>query len=160
MEFNNRIQVAECQGRRALAVKRDLEYDIIGIQYHLFNAWRHREELKRSFEANRKLFLQLRDEEERFGLVSISESDEADDFRKQAEEAECSAECTRKEIDAMLGKWVNDGAGDREGETGEGEVRVPLDPQLQDLVEEGLHYPDDSDGWSLSGPTGDMVDSP
>ena len=52
------------------------------------------------------------------------------------------------------------GAGAREGETGEGEVRVPLDPQLRDLVEEGLHYPDDSDGWSLSGPTGDVVDSP
>ena len=52
------------------------------------------------------------------------------------------------------------GAGAREGETGEGEVCVPLDPQLQDLVEEGLHYPDDSDEWSLSGPTGDVVDSP
>ena len=45
----------------------------------------------------------------------------------------------------MLGKCVNDGAGAREGETGEEEVRVPLDPQLRDLVEEGLHYPDDSD---------------
>ena len=93
-------------------------------------------------------------------MVSISESDEADDFRKQAEEAERSAKCTRKEIDAMLGKWVNDGAEAREGETGEGEVRVPLDPQLQDLVEEGLHYPDDLDGWSLSGPTKDVIDSP
>ena len=59
----------------------------------------------------------------------------------------------------MLGKCVNDGAGAREGETGEEEVRVPLDPQLWDLVEEGLYYPDDSDGWSLSGPTGDMVGS-
>ena len=81
-------------------------FGIIGIQYHLFTARSHREELKQSFEANRKIFLQLRDEEERFGLVSISESDEADDLRKQAEEAKRKAQCTRKEIDAMLGKWV------------------------------------------------------
>ena len=74
-ECNNRILMAECQSRQASTAKRDLEYDIIGIQYHLFNARRHHEELKRSFEANRKFFLQLRDEEERFGLVSISESE-------------------------------------------------------------------------------------
>ena len=92
-------------------------------------------------------------------MVSISESDEADDLRNQAEAAERSAECARRELDAMLGKWVNDGAGASEGETSEGEVSVPLDPQLRDLVEEGLPHPDDSDGWSLSGPTGDVVDS-
>ena len=90
-------------------------------------------------------------------MVSISESDEADDLRNQAEEAERSAKCTRKETDAMLGKWVNDGTGAREGETGEGEVHMPLDPQLQDMVEEGLHYPE---GWLLSVLTGDVVDSP
>ena len=155
MRLNKRIEVAENQ-----AVKKDLEYDIIGIQYHLFTAQRHREEFQQNFEANCKIFLQLRDEEERFGLVSISESDEADDLRKQAEEAERSAEGARKELDAMLGKWVNDVAGAREGETCEGEVHVPLDLQFGDLVEEGLHYPDDSNGWSLSGPTGDVIDSP
>ena len=41
---------------------------------------------------------------------------------------------------------MNDGAGLSEGETSEGEVCVPLDPQLRDLVEEGLPHPDDSDG--------------
>ena len=46
MRLNKRIKVAECQGRRAERVKRDLEYDIIGIQYHLFSARRHHEELK------------------------------------------------------------------------------------------------------------------
>ena len=86
-------------------------------------------------------------------MVSISESDEADDLRNQAEAAERSADCARKELDTMLGKWVNDGAGASEGETSEGEVRAPLDPQLRGLVEEGLPHPDDSDGWSLSGPT-------
>ena len=136
-----------------------MEYNIIGIQYHLFTARRHRKELKRSFEANRTLFLQLRDECERFGLVSISESDEEYDLRNQAEAAERSAEGARRELDAtMLGKWVNDGAEASEGETSEGEVRVPLDPQLWDLVEEGLPHPDDSDRWSLSGFTGDVVD--
>ena len=42
-ECNNRIQMAESQAMRASAVKRDLEYDIIGIQYHLFNSRRQRE---------------------------------------------------------------------------------------------------------------------
>ena len=111
---------------------------MIGIQYHLFTARRHPEELKRSFEANRKLFLQLRDEWERFELVTESESDKADDLRNQAEAAERSAECARKELDTILGKWVSDGAGASKGETSEGEVRVLLDPQLWVLVEEGL----------------------
>ena len=71
------------------------------------------------------MFLQLREEKDRFGLVSVSESDEADELRKQAEEVERSAQCTRKEIEQLLGKWVNHGAGAREGETGEGEVHVP-----------------------------------
>ena len=77
----------------------------------------------------------------------------ADELSNQAEAAERSAECARKELDAMLGKWVNDGAGASEGETSEGEVRVPLDPQLRGLVEEGLPHSDDFDRWSLSGPT-------
>ena len=95
MRLNKRIEVAECQGRRAQAVKKDLEYDIIGIQYHLFTARRHREELKRSYEANRKLFLQLRDEFDRVELVTISESDEGDVLMNQAEAAERSAECAK-----------------------------------------------------------------
>ena len=52
MRLNKRIEVAERQGRQAQAVKKDLEFDIIGIQYQLFTARRHHEELKRSFEAN------------------------------------------------------------------------------------------------------------
>ena len=95
MRLNKRIEVAECQGRRAQAVKKDLEYDIIGIQYHLFTARRHREELKRSFEATRKLFLQLRDEFDRVELVTISQSDEGDVLMNQAEAAERSAECAK-----------------------------------------------------------------
>ena len=91
------------------------------------------------------MFLQLRDECERFELVTISESDKADDLRDQAEAAERSAEGARKELDAMLGRWVNDCAGTSEGETSEGEVRVPLDPQLWSKVEEGLPHQHDSD---------------
>ena len=82
-ECNNRIQMAKCQAIRTSTVKRDLEYDIIGIQYQLFTSRRQREEIRRDFEVNRKLFLQLREEEDRFGLVSVSESDEADELRKQ-----------------------------------------------------------------------------
>ena len=57
------------------------------------------------------MFLQLRDEEELFGLISASESDEADQARKQADEAELKAQCIRKEIEQLLGKWVNHGEG-------------------------------------------------
>ena len=68
-ECNNGIQMAECQAIRTSTVKRDLEYDIIGIQYQLFSSRRQHEEIRRDFKANRKLFLQLREEEDRFGLV-------------------------------------------------------------------------------------------
>ena len=56
MRIDKRIEVAECHGRQEQAVKKDLEYNIIGIQYHLFNARRHCEELKPSFQANRNFF--------------------------------------------------------------------------------------------------------
>ena len=52
MRLNKQIEVAESQGRRAQAIKKDLEYDLIGIAFNLSTARRHREELKRSFEAN------------------------------------------------------------------------------------------------------------
>ena len=141
MRLNKRIEVAEHQGRRAKAVKKDLEYDIIGIQYKLFTARHHREELNRSFEGNRKLFLQLRDECKRFELVTISESDEADDLRNQAEAAERSTEGARKELDTLLGRWVNDCSGTSEGDASVGELRVPQDLQLRSVVEEGLTPP-------------------
>ena len=133
--------MAEHQGRRAQTVKRDFEYDIIGIQFQLSTARRHREELQQRFEANRKLFLQLRDKCERFGLVSISESDEADDLRNQAEAAERSTEGARKELDTLLGRWVNDCSGTSEGDASVGELRVPQDLQLRSVVEEGLTPP-------------------
>ena len=95
MRLNKPIEVAESQGRQAQAIKKNLEYDIIGIQYHLFTARRHREELKRSFEATRKLFLQLRDEFDQVELVTISQSDEGDVLMNQAEAAERSAECAK-----------------------------------------------------------------
>ena len=101
------------------------------------------------------MFLQLRDKFDRFELVCVLESDNVEDIRNQAEAAERSAECARRELDAMLGKWVTGGAGASAGETTEGEVRVPVDPQLRGLVAEGPPHPD---GWSLSGSTGEVVD--
>ena len=82
------------------------------------------------------MFLQLRDEFDQFELVCILESDNAEDLRNQAEDAERSAECARRELDAMLGKWVSDGTGASAGETTEEEVRVPVDPQLRGFVAE------------------------
>ena len=63
------------------------------------------------------MFLQLRDEFYRFELVCILEIDDAEDLRIQAEAAERSAKCARRELDAMLGKWVSDGTGASAGET-------------------------------------------
>ena len=113
MKLNKQIEMAEHQGRQAQTIKRDVEHDLNGVQFHISTAQRHREELQRSYEANRKIFLQLRDEEERFGLTSISE-------RNQAEAAERSAEGARKELDAMLGTWVNDCVGTSVGDTSVG----------------------------------------
>ena len=96
MRLKKRIEVTESMGRRAQTIKKDLEYNLIIIAFNLSTARCQREELKQSFETNRKLFLQLRDEFQRFELVTILESDNADDLRKQAEAAERSAECARK----------------------------------------------------------------
>ena len=140
MKLNKRIEMAEHQRRRAQTIIREVEHDLNGVQLHLSTAQCHREELKWSYEANHILFLQLRDEEERYGLVSISESDEAEDFRNQAEAAECSAESARKDLDIMLGTWVDDSVGTSGGDTSAGELRVPLDLQLRSVVEEGLAH--------------------
>ena len=108
------------------------------MQFHTSTAERHCEKLQRNYEANRINFLQLRDEEERYGLVSISESDEAEDLRNRVEAAERSAESARKDLHIMLGTWVDDSVGTSGGDTSAGELRVPLDLQLQSVVEEGL----------------------
>ena len=70
----------------------------------------------------------------------ISESDEAEDFRNQAEAAEGSAESARKDLDIMLGTWVDDSVGTSGGDTSAGELRVPLDLHLRSVVEEGLAH--------------------
>ena len=110
-EWNREIQRAECLAVQHADCKRDLERDIIGFQYQLYNSQRQLEEIKRDFKGNWKLFLQLRDEVEWVGMISVSESDEADEARKQAEVAELQAQRTRKEVEQVLGKCVNHGAG-------------------------------------------------
>ena len=77
--------------------KGDLERDIIGFRYQLYNFQRQLEETKQDLKENRKLFLQIRDKEERLGMISVSESDEADEAREQADVAELQAKSTRKE---------------------------------------------------------------
>ena len=67
--------MAEHQRRQAQAIIREVEYDLKAVQVHISTAERHREELQRSYEAIWVNFLQLREEEERYGLVSVSESD-------------------------------------------------------------------------------------
>ena len=141
MKLNKRIEMAEHQRRRAQTIIREVEHDLNRVQFHISTAECHREELQRSYEANCLISLQLRDEEEQYGLISISESDEAEDFRNQAEAAERSAERARKDLDVMLGTWVNDCVGASGGDTSAGQLRVPLDRQLRSVVEEGRGHP-------------------
>ena len=129
MKLNRRIEMAEHQRRQAQTIIREMEYDLKAVQARISTAERYREELQRSYEANRVNFLQLREEEERYGLVSISESDEAEDLRNQAEAAERSAESARKDLDVMLGTWVHDCVGTSGGDASAGELCVPLDPE-------------------------------
>ena len=91
-----------------------MERSIIGFQYQLFSSQRQIEETSRGLKEIQRLVFQIRDEEEWFGMVALSESDEADEARKQAEEAEIKAQRTRKEIEQLLGRWVNHGAGTKE----------------------------------------------
>ena len=87
-----------------------------------------------------------RDEEDRYGLISMSESDEAKDFRNQAEAADRSAESSRKDLDVMLGTWVHDCVETSGGGTSAGEPSVPLDLQLRSVVEDGLFQSHNLDG--------------
>ena len=57
-------------------------------------------------------------------MISVSESDEAAEAREQADVAELQAQRTRKEIERLLGKWVNHGAG----------LDEMLDPELEKPV--------------------------
>ena len=114
--------------------KGDLEQDIIGFRYQLYNSQRQLEGIKRDLKENRKLFLQLRDEEERLGMISVSESDEAAEAREQADVAELQAQRTRKEIEQLLEKWVNHGAG----------LDEMLDPELEKPASVGSTAPEQS----------------
>ena len=107
-EGNNRIQAAECRVLRNAHFKGDLERSVIGFQYQLFRFRRQLEEIRRECEEIRRLVFQLRDEEDRFGIVALSEREEADKAREQAKEAELKAQCTRKVIEQLLGRWGND----------------------------------------------------
>ena len=111
---NNRIQIADCCALRNAHFKGDLERSVIGFQYQLFRFRQQLEEIRREFEENRRLVSQLRDEEDRFGIVALSEREEADKAREQAKEAELKAQHTRKEIEQLLGRYGNDGAGLKE----------------------------------------------
>ena len=50
-------------------------------------------------------------------------------------------ESARKDLDVMLGTWVDDCVGTSGGDTSVGELRVPLDLQVWSVVEEGLFHP-------------------
>ena len=131
-------EMAEHDRRRAQNIMIEVKHDLDRVQFHISTAERHREELQWRYEDVRQLSLRLRDEEERYGLIFMSESEAAEDLRSQAMTAECSAERARKDLDVMLGTWENDCVGASRGDTGVGQLRLPLDPQLRSVVEEGM----------------------
>ena len=47
----------------------------------------------------------------------------------------------QKDLDVMLGTVVNDCVGASRGDTGVDQLRLPLDPQLRIVVEEGRDHP-------------------
>ena len=60
----------------------------------------------------------------------MSEREAAEDLRHQAVSGEGSAERARKDMDVMLGTWVNDCSGASREDTGVCQLRLLLDPQL------------------------------
>ena len=55
--------------------------------------------------------------------------------------AESSAERARKDMDVMLGTWVNDCSGASRGDAGVSQFRLLLDLQLWSVVEEVMGHP-------------------
>ena len=129
--LSRQIEISEHVRSRAQNIMREVEHDLERVQFHISTAVRHCEELQRSYEDICQLSLRLRDEEERYGLISMSEGDAAEDLRSQAMAAESSAERARKDLDVRLGTWVNDCVGARRGDTGVGQLCLPLDCQLK-----------------------------
>ena len=119
----------------------EVKCDLERVQFHISTAERHLKELQRNYEDVRQLSLRLRDEKERYGLISMSESDVAEDIRSQAVTAENSAERARKDLDVMLGTLVNDCVGVNQGDTGVSQLRLTLDSQLWTVDEEGRGHP-------------------
>ena len=103
---------------------------MVRVQFHISTAERHLKELQRNYEDIRQLSLRLRDEEERYGLISMSENDAAEDLRSRAEKEESDAARLREDLDVMMGTWVNDCVSATQGNFGVHQLLVPLDPQL------------------------------
>ena len=59
----------------------------------------------------------------------MSESEASEDLRSQAVTAENSAERARKDLDVMLGTWVNDCVGANRGDTSVSQLCLTLDSQ-------------------------------
>ena len=138
MKLCRQSEMAEHDRRRAQNIMIEVKHDLDRVQFHISTAEHHREELQWRYKEVRQLSLRLRDEEERYGLVFMSESEAAEDLRSQAMTAESSAERARKDLDVMLGTWENDCVGASRGDTGVGQLWLPLDPQLRSMFEEGM----------------------
>ena len=134
VQLCRRCETAAHDRRRAQNVVIEVKYDLDRVRFHISTAERHRKELQRKYEDVNQLSLRLRDEEERYGLICMSEREVAEDLRSQAVSAESSAERVRKDLDVMLGTWVNDCVGASRGDTGVCQFLLPLDPQLRSVV--------------------------
>ena len=85
----------------------------------------------------------MRNEEERYGQLCLTDREMAEDLSSHAEKEESDAARLREDLDVMMGTWVNDCVGATRGNFGVHQLRVPLDPQLQSMGEEGRDHPCD-----------------
>ena len=141
MKLCKQSEVAEHDRRRAHNVLAEEKYDLDRVRFHISTALRHSIELQRRYQDVNQLSFRLRDEEEQYALICLSEREAAEDLRSQAEKAESNAARVREDLDVMLGTWVNDCVGASRGNTGGYQLPMPLAPQLRSVVEEGRGHP-------------------
>ena len=73
MKLCKQSEIASHDKRRAQNILIEVKYDLDRVRFHISTAERHREELQRKYEDVNELSLRLRDEEEQYGLICMSE---------------------------------------------------------------------------------------
>ena len=108
IELCKEVEVAEHDRRRARTVLTEEKYNLDRVQFHISTALRHSIELQRKYEDASQLTLHVRNEEERYGQLCLTDREVAEDLRSRAEKGESDAARLSEDLDVMMGTWVND----------------------------------------------------